>query len=338
MANYIAETRKAALRYGIDPVLFSRQIKQESGFRPDARSSAGAIGIAQIVPKYHPGVDPTDPIASLDYAAKWMSQLVHQYGGSYAKALSVYNSGKPDAYLDPNFAGGQTYNYVRSIMGNSHPQVRQPAQPSPGAGTPTAATGLGGGLATSTLATQAQDGAAALRSQARQNLQDIASGTVKPTDSLQKLGDLARSQQAQPAVPTPAGPVTFAGDTSAPGAAKAVALAKKYLGVKYTWGGEAPDTGFDCSGLLQYVWKTMGVSIPRTTYDQWDAGHKVSLSALKPGDAVFFTGSDPMNGKPGHVGMYLGQGRFIEAPGTGKTVRISTLAGRKDYMGARRFG
>lgn len=106
----------AAKRYGIDPDVFVRQINQESGFNPSAKSPAGALGIAQIVPKWHPGVDPYDPVASLNYAAKWMSELYHRYG-SYERALSVYNSGKPDAYKDPSFSGGQTYDYVRKIMG-----------------------------------------------------------------------------------------------------------------------------------------------------------------------------------------------------------------------------
>jgi cell wall-associated NlpC family hydrolase len=118
---------------------------------------------------------------------------------------------------------------------------------------------------------------------------------------------------------------------------EAIDLAKQYLGTPYVWGGAHPG-GFDCSGLLQYVWGKAGVQIPRTTYDQIKAGTPVAKNALQPGDAVFFTGSDPMNGLPGHVGMYIGQGKFIEAPHTGANVRISNIAGRSDFAGARRFG
>lgn len=120
-------------------------------------------------------------------------------------------------------------------------------------------------------------------------------------------------------------------------ALQAVNLAENYLGTPYVWGGSKPG-GFDCSGLLQYVWAQRGVQIPRTTYDQVRAGAPVARSQLQPGDAVFFTGSDPMNGLPGHVGMYIGGGKFIEAPHTGASVRISELAGRRDFAGARRYG
>ena len=134
MPDYRAVAVQAANRYGINPAIFLRQINQESGFNPNARSSAGAVGIAQIVPRWHPGVNAADPIASLNYAAKLMSSLVHKYG-SYQQALSVYNSGSPTAYRDPGFSGGQTYNYVRSIMGgaNDAPAARAaPVAPPPG--------------------------------------------------------------------------------------------------------------------------------------------------------------------------------------------------------------
>jgi cell wall-associated NlpC family hydrolase len=118
---------------------------------------------------------------------------------------------------------------------------------------------------------------------------------------------------------------------------KAIALAQHYLGTPYVWGGTKPG-GFDCSGLLQYVWAKQGVNIPRTTYDQWKSGKPVGRGQLRPGDAVFFRGSDARGNLPGHVGIYIGGGRFIEAPHTGAVVRISSLKGRSDYQGARRYG
>jgi cell wall-associated NlpC family hydrolase len=115
--------------------------------------------------------------------------------------------------------------------------------------------------------------------------------------------------------------------------AAAVDLVKQYLGTPYQWGGSNPG-GFDCSGLLQYVWAKQGVQIPRTTYEQYKAGIDVTGSQLRPGDAVFF---EPTKAGPGHVGMFIGNGRFIESPHTGSSVRISNLAGRRDYVGARRY-
>jgi cell wall-associated NlpC family hydrolase len=128
-------------------------------------------------------------------------------------------------------------------------------------------------------------------------------------------------------------PVAIEGKTT-PQALGAIKLAQHYLGTPYVWGGETPGGGFDCSGLLQYVWGQQGVQIPRVTYDQWDSGMAVDKSKLQPGDAVFFhMGSRG----PEHVGMYLGGGQFIEAPHTGASIRISELAGRSDFVGARRF-
>lgn len=118
MPDYRAIARKDALKYGLDPGIFLRQISQESGFRTDARSSAGAIGIAQFMPGTAAGfhIDPRNPIAALDAAARMDAGNLKKYG-SYERMLSAYNSGRADAYKDPNFAKGQTYNYVRSIMG-----------------------------------------------------------------------------------------------------------------------------------------------------------------------------------------------------------------------------
>jgi cell wall-associated NlpC family hydrolase len=118
---------------------------------------------------------------------------------------------------------------------------------------------------------------------------------------------------------------------------QAATLVQKFVGTPYVWGGAKPG-GFDCSGLVQYVNGKVGISVPRTSYAQWDAGTPVKRGQLQPGDAVFFTGSDPSHGKPGHEGMYIGNGKFVEAPHTGAKVQVSLLAGRKDYVGARRFG
>lgn len=122
------------------------------------------------------------------------------------------------------------------------------------------------------------------------------------------------------------------GPVDAKGAA-IVKVAQRYLGTKYVWGGASPKTGFDCSGLLQWAAAQSGIKIPRTTYEQVKTGKPVAPNALQPGDAVFF-------GTPGnvhHVGISIGGGRFIEAPHTGASVRISTLAGRKDFVAARRY-
>jgi cell wall-associated NlpC family hydrolase len=115
----------------------------------------------------------------------------------------------------------------------------------------------------------------------------------------------------------------------APIGPRAVAYAKRFLGVPYRWGGSGPH-GFDCSGLVRYVYKRFGVDLPHSSYADFSLGRRVGRWALKPGDLVFFSGL-------GHVGLYVGHGRFIHAPHTGTRVQISKLRDWSgSYDGARR--
>jgi cell wall-associated NlpC family hydrolase len=114
---------------------------------------------------------------------------------------------------------------------------------------------------------------------------------------------------------------------------RAVAIAARYLGVPYRWGGASPLTGFDCSGLTMFVYAQLGVPLTHYTGAQLHEGTPVPPQALQPGDLVFF---DPgAFGIPGHEGMYIGGGLFIHAPHTGDVVKISNLSEYADrYAGA----
>ncbi|GAB4248012.1 MAG: C40 family peptidase [Thermoleophilia bacterium] len=108
-----------------------------------------------------------------------------------------------------------------------------------------------------------------------------------------------------------------------------VDIAMQYLGVPYVWGGASPD-GFDCSGLVMYVYGKVGVSLPHSSRAQFGMGVPVSRDALQPGDLVFF--GNPIH----HVGIYVGGGNMIHAPYTGANVRINSID-RGNYTGARRI-
>lgn len=112
-----------------------------------------------------------------------------------------------------------------------------------------------------------------------------------------------------------------------------VSLAQHFIGQPYKWGGSSPATGFDCSGFVQWLYAQAGVKLPRVTYDQVNAGVSVPKGQLQAGDIVFF---EPTAQGPGHEGLYVGGGKFIEAPHTGADIRVSSLAGRTDYVTARR--
>jgi cell wall-associated NlpC family hydrolase len=113
---------------------------------------------------------------------------------------------------------------------------------------------------------------------------------------------------------------------------RVVDFAKHLLGARYVWGGSSPRSGFDCSGFVRYVYGHFGISLAHSSYAQFARGSSIDQRALKPGDLVFF---DDL----GHVGIYIGNGRFIHAPHSGTHIRIETLDGwyRSHLDGARRI-
>jgi hypothetical protein len=114
---------------------------------------------------------------------------------------------------------------------------------------------------------------------------------------------------------------------------RAVTFARHLVGIPYRWGGDSPSGGFDCSGLVRFVYGHFGLRLPHSSYADFDLGVRVSRGSLRPGDLVFFDGV-------GHVGLYVGRGRFIHAPHSGTDVQITSLSDpwyRASYDGARRL-
>jgi cell wall-associated NlpC family hydrolase len=111
---------------------------------------------------------------------------------------------------------------------------------------------------------------------------------------------------------------------------RAVQIANHLTGVPYRWGGASPQAGFDCSGLVQYVYRKLGISLPHYAAGQYGHGRRIPRGSLRAGDLVFFSGL-------GHVGIYAGRGKFIHAPRRGTTVRWSLLSSHGGYYGATRL-
>jgi len=111
-----------------------------------------------------------------------------------------------------------------------------------------------------------------------------------------------------------------------------VRYARRYLGVPYSYGGTSPRSGFDCSGFTRFVYAHFGIALPHYSGAQFGMGRRVPRAALRPGDLLFFDGL-------GHVGLYVGGGRFIHAPHTGTRVSIASISGwyAGRYDGARRL-
>ncbi len=119
---------------------------------------------------------------------------------------------------------------------------------------------------------------------------------------------------------------------------RVVRTALGFMGKPYRWGGPSPETGFDCSGLTMAAYRLHGLALPRTAEKQFSVGRSVGARDLRDGDLVFFATSGGR--APSHVGLYLGQGRFIHAPGRGKVVRVDSLSERyyeQRFLGARSY-
>jgi peptidoglycan DL-endopeptidase CwlO len=116
--------------------------------------------------------------------------------------------------------------------------------------------------------------------------------------------------------------------TNSATASAVIANAKQFLGVPYVWGGSTP-SGFDCSGFTSYVYRSVGINLPRVSRDQQNVGTRISPSQVQPGDLVF-------RGSPAyHVGIYIGGGQYIHAPQTGDVVKIASYNPSKFSSAAR---
>jgi cell wall-associated NlpC family hydrolase len=155
---------------------------------------------------------------------------------------------------------------------------------------------------------------------ARQQMLDGLDGRIKAI-----LARQARLEAAEAARLARLAGVDLRTIHGSPAQLAAVRYAMRFLGVPYVWGGADPG-GFDCSGLVIYVFARFDVFLPHYAASQATMGKPVPLGELQPADLVFF--GSPVPSGIHHVGIYVGNGLFIEAPHTGDVVKVSVLAGR----------
>ncbi|MEV6112242.1 NlpC/P60 family protein [Streptomyces sp. NPDC052109] len=174
----------------------------------------------------------------------------------------------------------------------------------------------------SQLTAQEKARLAAIEREQQQEAARRAAELAKQQAARQQAGSSSSSSSAGPGSGSGSTGSGSAGSTASGSydtkAGKAIAFARAQIGKPYVWGATGPDS-YDCSGLTQAAWKAAGVTLPRTTYDQVDAGTTVSLADARPGDLIFFYGDIS------HVGVYIGNGMMIHAPKPGAYVREESI-------------
>jgi cell wall-associated NlpC family hydrolase len=347
----LAAIQKAAAANGLAWKPLAAVAHFESGLNPTALGDGGhAFGLFQ---NNNAGGtitnDPNprrffDPNVSAQYAARAVKGLNIQGLSPAQQVAEIVNRYERPQKPQPEIAGAQQYlatlgaqSAAPAATGAAPPPTLQTAQqPS----TPNQLSALSLGALQTSFDTQRQANQRSLDA-----LGKLSGHQVQAADGPDLTSLIQQAQTSEASGATQAKPqhvhVDLKGETPThlgTVAQKAIELSKHFLGSAYVYGGASPKTGFDCSGLLQYVWAQNGVKIPRTAAEQYHAGKPVAPNALQPGDALYFQ-TEGANGGVTHAAMYLGDGQLIESPHTGDVVKIAPLAGyyQQHLVGARRF-
>jgi cell wall-associated NlpC family hydrolase len=323
----------------------------ESNLNPGAVGDQGtSFGLFQLhqggaLPAGTPTTQATNPMWNASFAARAIKALNIQ---NLPYAQQTYQISK--RFERPTDVAGETRDandYLRALGGlqsaapaatGAAPQPTLQTARQPGTQNPLSALSLGA-LQTS-FDTQRQANQRSLDALGKLSGHQVQAAAGPDLTSLIQQAQTSEASGATQAKPQHVH-VDLKGETPThlgSVAQKAIELSKHFLGSAYVYGGASPKTGFDCSGLLQYVWAQNGVKIPRTAAEQYHAGKPVAPNALQPGDALYFQ-TEGVNGGVTHAAMYLGDGQLIESPHTGDVVKIAPLAGyyQQHLVGARRF-
>ena len=328
---------------------FNAIAQQESGGDYGAvNSRTGASGKYQIMPAnigpwsqqylgYRVSVDQfrNDPGVQDRLARAVLSSYYNQYGARGAAA--AWYSGSPsnaNNYTQFNPNEPSIGDYVDSVLGKAGTAPGGAFDPqTPGRGPATGAPPslndlLGGGEKRSSVSVDGGTGQANIESAGtgigRADGADAAgmsvAGANGPDNPMDSIGVPIAGDGADAGVPDPTG----AGGGGGEGLRQQIiSLAEKQVGTPYVWGGAGPG-GFDCSGLVQWAYGNLGISLPRVSYQQANAGRQVPIDQLKPGDLVAWDYSGRNQGAD-HIAIYAGNGNIIEAPQPGQQVRVRPI-------------
>ena len=344
-------------RYGIPWEVLGAINKVETNFGSNlGPSAAGAVGWMQFMPATWArwgidangdGVaDPDNPTDAIFSAARYLVGC----GGQFDIARGVYCYNHSQSYVSEVLGLAALYGHGGGAgVGPGLFSVDLQPQLAKARGQIAASkTRLGAARARAAKLTRAQrrllraaNSAPLLSDQLESHKRAVLLGVRRNAaearvNRLQKLLDAANTRLGR--LQDQTSNLSFATGLSSPpqmgDSSGVVSIAAQYLGVPYVWAGATP-SGFDCSGLVQYVYGQVGISLPHNTVAQWHdpIAASVPRDALEPGDLVFFNRLD-------HVGIYIGNGYFIDAPHTGADVRIDSLSDgwyASNYDGAKRI-
>lgn len=337
--QYLQYAAPYAKKYNLDPWAMMAVAHAESGLDPNSIGDNGqSFGYHQFYTKGAGGANARqylDPQKNVEYAARLMAQA----GASGLKGQAAIDAmvRKFERPANPSAEVQRALQFYNQNSKGSLPVGGTDAGFSP-------ATASAAVVDPSTQSPLSASRDTLMQTLMAQNGQKVSSDQMTQTliGTLQEQSAAMTAQTGKPTVvgfPGISAPLQF-DDGATPGnthpskiGESIVKAAKQFLGVPYVWGGESPK-GFDCSGLVQYVFGKFGIKTPRVSEEQFKHGKNISMKDAQAGDLVFFRHAD---GDVGHVGIYIGGGKFLQAPHTGDVVKISNLKGYGNLAGIRRY-